>query len=78
MVKGEERWPSYALPRGTKVNGYLIERILGSGGFGITYLAHDLLRQPFAVKEYFPRQFASRDDLAVVAGSTEDAALFEE
>jgi serine/threonine protein kinase len=78
MVKGEERWPSYALPRGTKVNGYLIERILGSGGFGITYLAFDLLRQPFAIKEYFPRQFASRDDLAVVAGSTEDAPLFEE
>ena len=78
MVKGEERWPSYALPRGTKVNGYLIERILGSGGFGITYLAHDLLRQPFAIKEYFPRQFASRDGLAVVAGSTEDAPLFEE
>ncbi len=78
MIKGEGRWPSYALPRGTKINGYLIERILGSGGFGITYLAHDLLRQPFAIKEYFPRQFASRDDLAVVAGSTEDAALFEE
>ena len=76
--KGEAAWPGFALPRGTTVNGYRLEQVLGSGGFGITYLAYDLLRQPFAIKEYFPRQFAIRQDLAVLAASDEDTALFEE
>jgi serine/threonine protein kinase len=75
---GEAPWPGYALPHGTTVNGYRIERVLGSGGFGVTYLARDLLLQPFAVKEYFPRQLAIRQDLNVVAASAEDAPLFEE
>jgi serine/threonine protein kinase len=52
-------WPRYALPHGTTVNGYTIERVLGSGGFGVTYLARDDLGQPFAIKEYFPREFAT-------------------
>jgi len=71
-------WPSFALPRGTVVNGYRIERILGSGGFGITYLAIDLLDQRFAIKEYYPRQFASREHMTVRPTTIEDAALFEE
>jgi hypothetical protein len=36
ITRDEEPWPSYALPRGVAVNGYVIERVLGSGGFGIT------------------------------------------
>ena len=71
-------WPNYALPHGTTVNGYRIERVLGSGGFGVTYLARDLLQQPFAIKEYYPRQFAVRHDLTVLAASAEDTPLFEE
>jgi predicted Ser/Thr protein kinase len=74
----EAPWPGYALPHGIVVNGYRIERVLGSGGFGVTYLARDLLLQSFAVKEYFPRQLAIRQDLNVVAASAEDAPLFEE
>jgi hypothetical protein len=74
----EARWPSFALPRGTVVNGYRIERVLGSGGFGITYLALDLLEQRFAVKEYYPRQFAAREHLTVRPTSREDAPLFDE
>ncbi len=71
-------WPKYALPFGTTINGYRIERVLGSGGFGVTYLARDLLQQPFAIKEYFPRQFSVREDMTVVAASSDDASLFEE
>src|SRR3954468_21658435 len=72
----EPSWPSFALPRGTVVNGYRIDRVLGSGGFGITYLALDLLQQRFAVKEYFPRQFATRRGLNVQASTGEDTELF--
>ncbi len=71
-------WPKYALPLGTAINGYRIERVLGSGGFGVTYLARDLLGQPFAIKEYFPRQFSVREDMTVVAASSDDTSLFEE
>lgn len=67
-----------ALPHGTIVNGYQIDQVLGSGGFGITYLAHDLLGQRFAIKEYYPRQFAVRHGHGVVAASAEDVALFDE
>ena len=70
----EPAWPAHALPRLTVVNGYRIERVLGHGGFGITYLARDLLDQAFAVKEYFPRQFAVRQS-GGGAGCFEQRAL---
>jgi predicted Ser/Thr protein kinase len=74
----ETAWPGYALPQGSSVNGYRIERLLGSGGFGVTYLASDLLGQRFAIKEYYPRQFATRSGLNVVPASAEDQALFQD
>ena len=74
----EPAWPSFALPRGTEINGYRLDQILGSGGFGITYLATDLLRQRFAIKEYYPQQFASRQDMTVRPTTVEDAPLFDE
>ena len=52
---------AYALPLGYMLEEYRIEGMLGSGGFGITYLAHDThLNKRVAVKEYLPNDFAVR------------------
>jgi formylglycine-generating enzyme required for sulfatase activity len=41
---------------------YKIEKVLGQGGFGITYLATDLsLDRLVAIKEFFPKDFCDRD-----------------
>lgn len=62
----------YALQDGTRLRGYTIERILGAGGFGITYRARDVsLETTVAVKEYFPVQLAYREgDQTVSSRST--------
>lgn len=45
------------------VDNYLIKRILGIGGFGVTYLAEDLnLKREVAIKEYFPQEIAVREE----------------
>ena len=53
----------YELPVNVKIAGrYRIDKILGAGGFGITYLVYDtLLGQEYALKECFPRELASRN-----------------
>jgi serine/threonine protein kinase len=52
-----------ALPQNTVLDGsYRIERVVGSGGFGITYEAEDVnLGTEVAIKEYYPFDFADRD-----------------
>ena len=49
-----------ALPSRTLLRDqFRIGRVLGAGGFGVTYLGFDeLLERPVAVKEYFPRHLA--------------------
>lgn len=57
-----EEHPFLALPRGTILNGrYMTGRVLGVGGFGITYLGYDLVLQiRVAIKEYMPSGMATR------------------
>jgi formylglycine-generating enzyme required for sulfatase activity len=51
-----------ALPAGTRLEEFVIERVLGSGGFGITYLARDTrLDRQVVIKENLPAQFCFRD-----------------
>ncbi|MET0569498.1 MAG: protein kinase, partial [Hyphomicrobiaceae bacterium] len=51
-----------ALPAGTVLaSDYRIERVLGAGGFGITYLAEETpLARLVTIKEYFPADYAAR------------------
>ena len=50
------------LPVNAIVDGYRILRVVGSGGFGITYEAEDLnLGLMVALKEYYPFDFGDRD-----------------
>ncbi len=52
---------SLALPKGKRLHEYRIERVLGQGGFGITYLATDAnLDAEVAIKEYLPEEIAFR------------------
>ena len=67
---------SAALPAGLTLNEYTLERVLGGGGFGITYLARDAnLQLPVAIKEYFPSDLALRggSHLVQVRGDVEGA-----
>ena len=55
---GKEHW----MPEESLLHGkYSIQKVLGQGGFGITYLAYDnTLQQEVAIKEYFPIRYADR------------------
>lgn len=62
-----------ALEPGFMLRQYRIERVIGQGGFGITYLAYDTdLKRPVAIKECFPRDFVFREGTTIVpTGATE-------
>lgn len=63
-----EKYP-LALPEGTVLAGqYVVEKVLGQGGFGITYGAIDhKTGERVAVKEFFPDAMASRTNHTTVS-----------
>jgi hypothetical protein len=61
-----------ALPPQHRLHWYVLERVLGQGGFGITYLARDTnLDQLVAVKEYLPGEVATRRPDGTVRARTD-------
>jgi serine/threonine protein kinase len=65
-----------ALPGGTELVGdYKIKRVLGAGGFGITYLADEIaLAREVTIKEYFPTDYAARKDERIASPRSKDCA----
>ncbi len=65
-----------ALPMGTMLaDDYRIERVLGAGGFGITYLAEEQpLARRITIKEYFPADYAARDGAIDASPRSQDCA----
>ncbi|MCB2261432.1 MAG: protein kinase [Candidatus Thiosymbion ectosymbiont of Robbea hypermnestra] len=60
------------LPEGSDVGGYDITRTLGFGTFGIVYRAEGhVLKDPVAIKEFFPRDIAHRADTGRVTPNPE-------
>ncbi|HKD57075.1 MAG TPA: protein kinase [Hyphomicrobiaceae bacterium] len=69
-----------ALPANTLLDGaYRIVRVVGTGGFGITYEAQDVnLCTAVAIKEYYPDEFGDRDaGMSVRAKSERHRKTFE-
>lgn len=54
---------------------YRIIRLLGQGGFGITYLAENtMLGKQVAIKEFFPKDFCGRDNTSHLTLGTQNNA----
>ena len=61
----------HSLKNGAVINHYRIIRVLGAGGFGITYLAEDVsLGMEVVIKEYFPNEFAIRNGDSTIMSKT--------
>lgn len=70
----------HTLPAGARVENYQISKVLGVGGFGVTYRARDThLDCDVAIKEYLPADIAVRnaDGLSVSVKSASDANSYE-
>ncbi len=65
---------NFSLRPGSVVEYYSIVRVLGTGGFGITYLAQDIKFGKYVVvKEYFPNVLAIRNfDDSIIAKTNSD------
>lgn len=71
----------FLTPRSILANKYIVGRVIGQGGFGITYLGWDLnLAIRIAVKEFFPQGLVSRapggNNVISYTGSIKDQFTF--
>lgn len=70
----------HTLPSGARIENYEISGVLGVGGFGITYRAHDGdLDCDVAIKEYLPADIAVRnaDGHSVTVKSANDSVNYD-
>lgn len=74
------KYPSNHLRPLTPLNGkYLLGRALGSGGFGITYIALDLhLQVVVAIKELYLKKISIREEGKNISVNSKDKACFED
>ncbi len=61
------------LEPGGMIADYRIDKVLGAGSFGVTYLAHDIsLNRGVAIKEYMPLEYARRESSGAVSSRSEE------
>ena len=67
-MEGHEGTPGH----GERLAEFEIEKVLGAGGFGVTYLARDTaLGRRVAVKEYLPREWGERQQDGTIGPRSE-------
>jgi serine/threonine protein kinase/tetratricopeptide (TPR) repeat protein len=72
-----EQFFGHALPGGYQLDQFVIEQVLGAGGFGIVYRARHSnpgISMQVAIKEYLPSSLAHRTQLTRVVPTTADRA----